>query len=751
MFSLKIKNSGLQEIKQQKKIKPQTKFMKTSMLKKIFSFITVMVFAISADAQNYAGYSTGNFTGINGVFFNPANIADSRYRWDVNLVSLNATLANDYATLKVKGLSSLINGDSLDAFLDRRVGKNANIMADFDVFGPSFMFNINSQNSFAITTRARSMINIDKLPGTLLNALEDDNSPITYPTALNQDKFIISSNLWSEFGLSFGHVISNNKQHFFKGGITLKYLMGAGSGYIGLSNLKGTLDENFFEDKILRSTTGNISYGSAGLSSYDDFKIKANGSGIGADLGVVYEYRPDYGSYNNADNSFRKDLNKYKYKLELAVHDLGSIKYKNSKDHGSYTLNTALNPNGQDTLMLNRFEDISDFSDISHALDAASPMITKTSSDGSSYTFSLPTSITASFDYNFNKGFFVNLGGMFAVNQGSSNARKTHAAHYIMVTPRYEGKSFGAYLPISYNNISGFNSGISLRGGPFFIGSGSILSTLISGKTKHVDIHTGLRFGMLQKKKKVKEAPIAEAPKIVDTDGDGINDEEDKCPTVAGLAKYNGCPIPDTDGDGINDEEDKCPTVAGLAKYNGCPIPDTDGDGINDEEDKCPTVAGLAKYNGCPIPDTDGDGINDEEDKCPDRAGTKENQGCPEIKKEVLEKINVAARNIFYATGSFKLMPKSYKSLDEVVALMKEDPTLKLQVDGYTDAQGDETKNQLLSEKRANSVKDYLLQKGIDAGRITAIGHGEENPIADNNTAAGRAKNRRTEMNVTNY
>lgn len=182
----------------------------------------------------------------------------------------------------------------------------------------------------------------------------------------------------------------------------------------------------------------------------------------------MYEYRPDYGSYNNADNSFRKDLNKYKYKLELAVHDLGSIKYKNSKDHGSYTLNTALNPNGQDTLMLNRFEDISDFSDISHALDAASPMITK----------HLLMAVVILLVYLLlsllhliiiSIKVFVNLGGMFAVNQGSSNARKTHAAHYIMVTPRYEGKSFGAYLPISYNNISGFNSGISLRGGPFLL------------------------------------------------------------------------------------------------------------------------------------------------------------------------------------------------------------------------------------------------------------------------------------------
>ncbi|MGB3007501.1 MAG: thrombospondin type 3 repeat-containing protein, partial [Chitinophagaceae bacterium] len=137
-------------------------------------------------------------------------------------------------------------------------------------------------------------------------------------------------------------------------------------------------------------------------------------------------------------------------------------------------------------------------------------------------------------------------------------------------------------------------------------------------------------------KKKVEPVKLLEPPKPpADTDGDGIIDSLDKCPTVKGLAKYEGCPIPDTDKDGINDEEDKCPTVPGLARYQGCPIPDTDKDGINDEEDKCPTIPGVARYQGCPVPDTDGDGVNDEEDKCVTIPGPKENYGCPVITEEI--------------------------------------------------------------------------------------------------------------------
>ena len=243
--------------------------------------------------------------------------------------------------------------------------------------------------------------------------------------------------------------------------------------------------------------------------------------------------------------------------------------------------------------------------------------------------------------------------------------------------------------------------------------------------------------------------PTVVIPVVVDTDGDGIVDSLDRCPTVPGLASLQGCP--DRDGDGIADIDDACPDVAGVAKYKGCPIPDTDGDGINDEMDKCPTVPGVARYQGCPIPDTDGDGVNDEEDKCPTRPGPASNQGCPEIAKEVIEKVSFAAKNIFFATGKYQLLPKSFKSLDGVVDLLKADESLMLDIDGHTDAVGTDESNQVLSDNRAGSVKEYFLKKGIDASRLKSTGYGESKPVADNNTAAGRAKNRRTEMTVRNY
>jgi len=241
--------------------------------------------------------------------------------------------------------------------------------------------------------------------------------------------------------------------------------------------------------------------------------------------------------------------------------------------------------------------------------------------------------------------------------------------------------------------------------------------------------------------------PVVEPPK--DRDGDGVLDVDDKCPDVAGLASLQGCP--DRDGDGIADADDKCPDVPGVARYQGCPIPDTDKDGINDEVDKCPTVPGIARYQGCPIPDTDGDGVNDEEDKCINEKGPASNFGCPVINEEIIKKVNRAAQNVFFATASSKLLAKSYNPLNTVVSILNENPTYKVQIDGHTDSQGKDEYNQTLSDSRAASVKAYLASKGIAESRLSSAGYGETKPVADNNTAAGRAKNRRVEMTLSNY
>jgi OOP family OmpA-OmpF porin len=259
-----------------------------------------------------------------------------------------------------------------------------------------------------------------------------------------------------------------------------------------------------------------------------------------------------------------------------------------------------------------------------------------------------------------------------------------------------------------------------------------------------------------------------------DTDGDGVYDKQDACPEVSGLKEFNGCP--DADGDGIKDSDDACPNVAGLAAMNGCPdadgdsiadiddmcpnvkgtkankgCPDTDGDGVVDKNDKCSTKAGPMANGGCPWPDTDGDSILDKDDKCPEVAGIASEGGCPEvISNEAKIGIGAFAEAILFNTGRVSFKAGVTKELDGMIAIMNEFPTSEFAINGFTDSIGNALFNLKLSNKRANAVRDYLVKNGIDAARLTVKGFGEETPIETNMYEAGRTKNRRVEVKVTN-
>ncbi|NER14304.1 OmpA family protein [Leptobacterium flavescens] len=229
-----------------------------------------------------------------------------------------------------------------------------------------------------------------------------------------------------------------------------------------------------------------------------------------------------------------------------------------------------------------------------------------------------------------------------------------------------------------------------------------------------------------------------------DSDGDGIEDSKDSCPNEAGPAELNGCP--DSDGDGIADKDDACPSVAGIASLRGCP--DSDGDGIADKDDACPNEAGPQANRGCPWPDRDNDGVLDKDDQCPDVAGPVANNGCPEVTDEVQKQLNDYAKTILFDTGKSSIKTESESVLGDIIKILNEYPNAKFTVEGHTDSVGSEKLNQTLSESRANAVKDYLTSNGVSSSRLTAAGYGESKPIASNRTRAGRAQNRRVEINL---
>lgn len=239
---------------------------------------------------------------------------------------------------------------------------------------------------------------------------------------------------------------------------------------------------------------------------------------------------------------------------------------------------------------------------------------------------------------------------------------------------------------------------------------------------------------------------------MADRDGDGVPDATDPCPDepedLDGFQDDDGCIDPDNDADGVPDDSDECPLESGPAANLGCPILDGDGDGLNDDVDDCPDRAGPRANRGCPWADTDGDGIIDPQDQCPKEAGPLENNGCPYRLIEVTETRIVLRQTVFFRTGRSTIKPESLPLLDEVAQAMTDHPTLRVRIEGHTDSVGNDRSNLRLSQGRADAVKRHLVGRGVSSDRLVAVGYGENQPLDDNATAAGRAVNRRVEFHI---
>lgn len=265
--------------------------------------------------------------------------------------------------------------------------------------------------------------------------------------------------------------------------------------------------------------------------------------------------------------------------------------------------------------------------------------------------------------------------------------------------------------------------------------------------------------------------------KMKDVDKDGINDKEDECPYSFGLKVFNGCP--DSDGDGVKDSDDKCPEEKGMTALGGCP--DSDGDGVPNKNDKCPNLKGSKAMGGCPdsdfdgvsdknddcpkvkgssslkgCPDTDKDGIIDKLDLCPKEKGTRKNKGCPELKEDEISQKDktktipskFSLYTVYFESANTKISSDSRKVLNTIINMLTKNRNYNLSIEGHTDSQGSDKLNKMLSEKRAEIVKKYLIKKGVSKSRIKTKGFGEKKPIANNNTETGKAKNRRVELYI---
>lgn len=254
-----------------------------------------------------------------------------------------------------------------------------------------------------------------------------------------------------------------------------------------------------------------------------------------------------------------------------------------------------------------------------------------------------------------------------------------------------------------------------------------------------------------------------------DNDRDGILDVDDECPLVPedhdGDADEDGCPegsIGDRDGDGILDNVDQCPDDPedrdGFEDENGCPDPDNDKDGILDVDDMCPNDPedkdGFEDTDGCPDPDNDRDRILDKDDSCPNDPetynGYQDEDGCPDKGSVIIEDNEIIIlEKIYFATDSAEILPKSFPIVDAVAATMVGNPQITLvEIQGHADERGADEYNLRLTSDRAASVRQALIQRGVDAKRLRSAGYGERCPVDPAHNATAWEKNRRVEFKI---
>ncbi|MDR2083494.1 MAG: DUF5723 family protein [Bacteroidales bacterium] len=802
--------------------------------------ILMLIFAPGVKAQNFSQYFGDNYAGISGVYNNPASIANSRYVVDITLVGMSSSFNQNYFGAQRKFMFNQLNfnGRKRDAWrslwhespwllpVDNGADQkylirpeesdksySAVLQSEIQIF--NFMIACGPKFSFGITERVRTIANFDNASWGMMESMFYQG-PQSDLGRIENGEFRFAAATWNEIGISLASQIWDGGKHYIKFGASFKIWQGLSSGYLVSDNLNYqydndgnvTIDGNFMwgvsadvndEMQAIKENQANGLYSDAGENNTRwsektlDYMNAATNKfftqpfeskywknlGFGLDVGLVYEWRPDFDDYlydmDGKTGLVRKDKNKYRMKISVAVVDInlnGGIKFTRDSNlaYNMATSNNGLFSTSLFNNVLTGTEEMNAVAENTFGNEANSTL--NATGNDTIYAMKLSPTATLSIDFYLGANFYVNLGAYvpFSTFTGhkvtefensSYNVVNLHSNASFNLTPRYERKWFGFAIPVTYQltNKAQVDVGLGLRLGPVWIGSNTIITNCFTKYWEGIDISAAVKIPIMYRAPKDKdndgvsdrrdECPYQqgtwETRGCPDTDGDGIVDSEDECPCEAGLVEFNGCP--DRDGDGIIDKLDECPDVAGLAKFNGCP--DTDGDGIPDHLDLCPEEAGLEKFKGCPesyfIMDRDGDGIPDDIDECPDLPGTIEFNGCPEgaLKYEMLD-------GVHFDTNKATLKDEAKKFLDEyVIALSKNNKPRNIYIIGHADATGNDKINDPLSLQRAKSVKNYLVEKGVNDRVISLDYEGSRKPVAPNNTKDGRAKNRRVEIEIS--
>jgi len=736
------------------------------------------------------------YSGVHGLNFNPAEIVDSRYRFHMNLFGFGLRTANNFIGASSDLISfspPTLNDSTKKIYLPRQLNGSAkHIFLQADLMGPSFMLSVGRKNKFSIgiSSNFKTLITANNVSERLANYMFDNKDSNNWKESTSKD-LMANGSMWANIGLTLGTVLVDKPGYSLKAAVTPKINIGIVNTYIYSRDLK----VEFAGQNSLRNANGILdNQVSAPFIVNSQFKTDSlkffENMGFGGDVGIIFEKKKSQSFTYEMDcrtDNVRKDLNKYIYRIGLSLIDYGFIQWKGKTPLRRMAVDENAFTTDVDNKKFSKFPDVEQH--IKNLSELSSNGVTIDTSRADYFMWT-PTKLNAFIDVNIYKGISMAANGTYGFVINNFASSKTQNMQFSLV-PRVEGKLFGLYLPVTYSMLAQeVNAGVGFR--LLFFNFALYDLTGIAG-LKSQTRNAAFNFSV--------NIPFHQKAKPKDNDGDLMSNKKDKCPNDAGDCNGDGCPEPDDDGDGIGNSIDKCPNLKGVKAFDGCPdtdedgvpdqidrcpkkkglkelggCPDADGDGLPDHEDKCPKEKGLKKFDGCP--DTDGDGVPDIADDCPLVAGVYDNRGCPPITPpkdtdedglidsldkcplekgpksnkgclitaEAISIVKVAMEKLEFETGSAVIKKESHQSLTTLAYYLIRNPELKISLKGHTDNVGATEKNLKLSIDRANSVKKFFEEKGVEANRIEAEGFGMQFPIADNRTPAGRAANRRVDI-----
>ncbi|RFS26466.1 hypothetical protein DVR12_01370 [Chitinophaga silvatica] len=458
----------------------------TNLNRIFFSTVAAMLLANIALAQSFTGYNTSNYAGIYGVISNPATAAGYRYKWDLNIMGADINAGNTYISVPKSVLFNMPDTLRLnrDYFLDQGANRKQNGWEMAEIVLPSVLYSIDDKQSVSFLWRMRSSSNGGNVSTPIANFFGVNfPNPSFTGTSLTIPQTGVSSHIWHELGFSYARVIKQGFTSRLKGGITLKLLSGVAAGYATVKDVNFALNNS--RDAAI--TSGTLYYGyNTELDHWQKSPINNlqlfQNNGIGADIGFIYEYRPDNGGFGTYESS---DADEYKFRIGISVNDIGRIKYQ--KGANNATLQLTKDHVVPSDITYRKNESLQQYA------RRLNNYFTPVPSD-TTFNMTLPASLNLMGDYNIDDRFFIGVNAIVALNAGKRDITKTHALTQLNITPRYETSLFGAYLPLTINHNGQADIGGAVRIGPLIIGAASLFTNLFERRIDHGAAFVALRL-----------------------------------------------------------------------------------------------------------------------------------------------------------------------------------------------------------------------------------------------------------------